>query len=273
MNILDFKRKKKSQEKISLLTCYDFWTAQIIRATQIEAVLVGDSLAMLMHGYPNTLYATVDMMAFHTKAVARGLKGSGQFLIVDLPFLSFRKSLYDSMKNVETLMQSGAEALKIEGVEGQERWIEHTVQSGVPVMGHIGLTPQSIHQLGGFHVQGKKDSPSSYKERKSILKQAKNLEDLGCFALVLECVPSSLAEEITSSLSIPTIGIGAGPKTDGQILVLQDLLEMNKDFKPKFLRQYLRGFSLIKEAIETYDRDVKTGAFPTKEESYNDYNE
>ena len=170
------------------------------------------------------------------------------------------------MKNVETLMKSGAEALKVEGVRGQEKSIAYTVQSGVPVMGHIGLTPQSIHQLGGFYVQGRKKASS--KDFASLLEEAKRLEDLGCFALVLECVPLSFAEKVSSSLSIPTIGIGAGPKTDGQILVLQDLLGMNKEFKPKFLRQYLKGYPLLREALQSYDHQVKRGEFPSKKESY-----
>lgn len=269
MNVLEFKKKKQEKEKIALVTCYDFWSAQIIRDTQVDAVLVGDSLAMVMHGFPNTLSATMEMMCLHTQAVAKGLLGSHQWLITDLPFLSFRKGLYDSMKNIELLIRSGAEAVKLEGVEGHEEVIEQTVKSGIPVMGHIGLTPQSVHELGGFHIQGShQSSSSSVRDSEVLLKQAKTLEDLGCFALVLECIPLSLSENITSKLSIPTIGIGAGPQTDGQILVLQDLLGMNKNFKPKFLRHYFKGYEQLKEAIDNYTQDIKTGKFPKKNESY-----
>lgn len=264
MSIKVLKKKKEKGEKITLLTCYDFWSAQILKETELDAILVGDSLAMVMYGNETTLPATMQMMSLHTKAVSKALQGTQKLVISDLPFLSYRKGHYDSMKNVEVLMRSGAEALKLEGVKGNEKLIQHIVESGVPVMGHLGLIPQSIHQLGGHHVQGREEDSSA----KAIFEQAKVLEDLGCFAVVLECVPSSLSAKITSQISIPTIGIGAGPKTDGQILVLHDLLGLNKDFKPRFLRRYLSGFESIKKAIKEYDKDVKEGRFPTLKESY-----
>lgn len=263
MNLIELQRKKVKKEKISFLTCYDYWTAKIIKETSIDGVLVGDSLSMVMHGYENTLNASTSLMALHTKAVHRALIGDHQLIVVDLPFLSYSKGLFETMRNVEILMKAGAQALKLEGVEGSEKIIKHMIQSGVPIMGHIGLTPQFIHQLGGYRVQGKEEV-----QKKKLLQQAKILEDLGCFSIVLECIPFQLAEKITAQLKIPTIGIGAGPKTDGQILVLQDLLGMSTEFKPKFLRKYLEGFGLIKEAISQYGRDVREGKFPDLEESY-----
>lgn len=261
MTVLDFLKKKDCKEKISMVTCYDYWSAKIIADSKVDTILVGDSLAMVMHGHPTTLPVDVDLMALHTQAVVRG--APDKFIVADLPFLSYRKDLTTNMEAVEKVMKAGAHAIKLEGVFGNEELIHHIVQSGVPVMGHIGLTPQSIHQLGGFKVQGrKKDAAELLKE------QAVTLEQAGSFAVVLECVPTALAENITQKLHIPTIGIGAGPHTDGQVLVLQDLLGLNKGFKPKFLRQYLNGFELIQNALNEFNDTVKSGDFPNIEESY-----
>jgi 3-methyl-2-oxobutanoate hydroxymethyltransferase len=260
MNILEFK-KKKGAGRLSMLTCYDSTSARIASSTTVDALLVGDSLAMTMHGHSSTLPATIDLMVAHTAAVVRG---AGQKLIVaDLPFLSFRKSLTDNVNAVAALMQVGAHAVKLEGAAGNCELVQHLVESGVPVMGHLGLTPQSVNQLGGYKVQGREDTSA-----KAIIEAAKNLEAAGCFSIVLECVPSALAREITQQLHIPTIGIGAGPDTDGQILVWQDLLGLNTEFTPKFVRQYLRGADLFKEAINQYVKDINEIQFPSPKESY-----
>ena len=259
-SIYDFGKAKQKKRKISMVTCYDFWSARIIDESQVDCVLVGDSLAMVMHGYDSTLHATTEMMALHASAVCRG---TNKFVVVDMPFLSYRKGIYHAIDDVQALMRTGAKAIKLEGVTGHENVIHHIVHSGVPVMGHIGLTPQSIHQIGGFRVQGKSEESA-----KNLLSEALKLEDLGCFAIVLECVPSRVAEEITQKLQIPTIGIGAGIETDGQVLVLQDLLGMDDKFRPKFLKHYLAGKTYLSSAINQFDTEVKELLFPSDKESY-----
>ena len=261
MKVHDFKKMKESNVKITMATCYDYWSAKIMAKSDIDSILVGDSVAMVMHGFTNTLPATVELMALHTAAVTRGI--GDKFVVGDLPFCSYRKDLTNNMDAVQKIMQAGAHAVKLEGVFGNENLITHIVNSGVPVMGHIGLTPQSINQLGGFRVQGK-----TIEAEKSLLEQAQALEDAGCFAVVLECVPTELAKNITEKISIPTIGIGAGPHTSGQILVLQDLLGFNEDFKPKFVKKFLDGAPLIKNALNKYAAEVKEQKFPDQENSY-----
>jgi 3-methyl-2-oxobutanoate hydroxymethyltransferase len=261
MNIHDFKTMKENQQKISMVTCYDYWSAKIINQTEVDCLLVGDSAAMTMHGYDTTLPANIDMLQLHTLAVKKG--APDKFIVADMPFLSFRKGLSNTMNNVEKLIQAGAHAIKLEGIYGNETTINYIAKSGVPVMGHLGLTPQSIHQLGGFKVQGR--SPSI---AKILIEQAKLIEEYGCFSMVLECIPNNLAEKITETVSIPTIGIGAGHNVDGQILVFQDLLGLNLDFKPKFVKAFLDGKSLIIDALNTYVRDVKYLNFPSQEYSF-----
>lgn len=261
LNSLTFLDKKKNKEKISMITCYDYSFAQIINDTDIDCILVGDSGSMLMHGLPNTIHADTAMMAMHIAAVSRG--APKKFVVGDLPFLSYRKSLTANMNNVEVLMKAGSEALKLEGAFGNLKFISHLVHSGVPIMGHLGLTPQSVHTLGGHKVQGREKEAQI-----QILEQAKQLEDAGCFALVLECVPSSLAKKITDSLHIPVIGIGAGPEVDGQVLVLQDLLGFNDGFKPKFLKKYFNANQVLKNVFNDYHKEVVTQIFPTSKESY-----
>lgn len=261
LNSLSFLDKKKNKEKISMITCYDFSFAQIINETDIDCILVGDSGSMLMHGLPNTVHADTAMMAAMIAAVARG--ASKKFIVGDLPFLSYRKSLTANMNNVEALMKAGSEALKLEGAIGNLQLVNHMVHSGVPVMGHLGLTPQSVHTLGGHKVQGREKAAQS-----QIIDQAKKLEDAGCFSLVLECVPSALAAKITAALHIPVIGIGAGPDVDGQVLVLQDLLGFNEGFKPKFLKKYFNANQVFKNVFNEYHKEVATQAFPTAKESY-----
>jgi 3-methyl-2-oxobutanoate hydroxymethyltransferase len=261
MNIFDWQKRKIQKEKITVVTCYDYTTARILDSSNVDALLVGDSLAMVMYGHNSTLKATTEIMALHIDAVVRG--APSKFVIGDMPFLSYRKDLRFNMDCVEKLMQAGCQALKLEGALGNEALVEHIVQSGVPVMGHIGLTPQSIHQLGGFKVQGREE-----KAAKRLLDEAKKLEQAGSFAIVLECVPSDLARAISAELTIPTIGIGAGADTDGQVLVITDMLGMNTEFKPKFLRHFTNGAEQVRQAVNQYATEVKSGGFPNAQESY-----
>ncbi|MBI9097702.1 MAG: 3-methyl-2-oxobutanoate hydroxymethyltransferase [Spirochaetaceae bacterium] len=261
MTILDFKKYKDENKPISVITCYDSWSAAIIEESSIDCILVGDSLAMTMHGYDSTIPASSDLMALHTAAVRKGAPTS--FIIGDMPFLSFRKGLVPAIETVEKLMRAGANAVKLEGVDGHKDIISHIVESGVPVMGHIGLTPQSVNQLGGYRVQGKTDEKA-----RQLIEDALALEDAGCFSIVLECVPASIGKIISGKLSIPTIGIGAGNSCDGQVLVLQDMLGLNSKFQPKFVRTFMDGFNTIKNALNEYDCVVKDRSFPDEKESY-----
>jgi 3-methyl-2-oxobutanoate hydroxymethyltransferase len=261
MKIHDFKKMKDDGAKISVVTCYDYWSAKIIAQSDIDCILVGDSLAMVMHGHSTTIPASIDLMALHIEAVARG--AGSKFIIADLPFCSYRKGLVEAMNAVEKLMQAGGHAVKLEGVVGNETLINHIVNSGVPVMGHVGFTPQSIHQLGGFSVQGKDKNTAD-----ELLKQALMLGKAGCFAVVLECIPNELAQKITKELSIPTIGIGAGIEVSGQVLVLQDLLGLNCDFKPKFCKTYLNGCEQVTNALNEFNKEVKTKVFPDEQYSW-----
>ena len=261
MIIQDFLKRKREGVPISMVTCYDSWSAAIIAETDIDCVLVGDSLAMVVYGHENTLPVDTETMAAHTAAVRRGLPGT--FLIGDLPFLSYRKGLAPAMTNVGKLMGAGANAVKLEGALGNIDLVKHIVESGVPVMGHLGLTPQSVHQLGGFRVQGRGEEAAA-----ALKEQALALESAGCFSLVLEAIPGGVAASITEALEIPAIGIGAGPDVDGQVLVLQDLLGVSTAFRPKFVRTWLDGSTLIREALQAYHRDVVSRDFPNGEESY-----
>ncbi|MCZ6673665.1 MAG: 3-methyl-2-oxobutanoate hydroxymethyltransferase [Verrucomicrobia bacterium] len=260
-SVLEFQSKKAQGEPISMVTCYDTWSAKIINDSAIDCILIGDSASMVMHGHPSTVHAHVDMMSAHVQAVSRG--APNKFLIGDIPFLAHRKGFEPLMNTVEILMKAGANSVKLEGARGHLEEISHIVESGVPVMGHLGLTPQSVNQLGGFKVQGKGEETA-----RQIFEDAKALEQAGCFSMVLECIPAPLALEITDALSIPTIGIGSGPDTSGQVLVLQDMLGMDPGFQPKFVRRYLDGYQLIKDAVNHFDADVKAGNFPVKKESF-----
>ena len=260
-NINGFQKLKNEGTKISMVTCYDFWSAQIVEASDVDAVLVGDSVAMVMHGFETTINATVEMMVTHTSAVKRGLKN--KFLVSDLPFLAHKKGRDKLVESVDAIFKAGAEAIKIEGANGVLEDIDYLVSSGIPVMGHLGLTPQSVHKFGGFNVQGQ-----SEKEAELLIDEAKKLEDSGIFALVLEMLPSDISRRITESISIPTIGIGAGNHTSGQILVLQDLLGLTKNFNPKFLKKYFNGFQTIQTAFNNYNEEVKNNIFPSEKESY-----
>ena len=261
MSSTDFLRAKAERRKLSMVTCYDYTFARLLSNSAIDGVLVGDSAAMVMHGHSSTLSASVELMRLHTEAVARG--ASGKFIVADMPFLSFRKGPAAALDSASTLMIAGAHAVKLEGVDGHEDVIQRMTESGIPVMGHLGLQPQSVRAYGGFRVQGRSDESA-----RNIVRQAAALEGLGAFAIVLECVPANLAREISESLRIPTIGIGAGAACDGQILVLQDLLGMNTDFQPKFARPFLDGARCVTETLARFDTAVKAGTFPAEEESY-----
>jgi len=261
MNVLEFQKMRDEGRKISVVTCYDYSSARAVAESSIDCILVGDSLAMTMHGFPNTLSATTSMMALHTAAVVRG--APSKFIVADLPFLSYRKGLKEALDSVHDLMSAGANAVKLEGVRGHAEIVRHIVDSGVPVMGHLGLTPQSVHALGGMKIQARTNAAV-----KILASEANELERAGCFALVLECVPTEAARQVTNLLKIPTIGIGAGPGVSGQVLVYQDLIGLNPDFKPKFLRTYANAFDIIQTALNAYDQDVKSGSFPNDRESY-----
>ena len=260
-SVFEFYKKKIEQEKISVITCYDFTSAKIVDKTDIDCVLVGDSVSMVMHGCHNTTGATMEMMALHTTAVARGIKN--KFIIADLPFVSYRKNLSKTISAMEMLIRSGAHAVKLEGADGNVNHIRHAVESGIPVMGHLGLTPQHVNVLGGFKVQGK----DSFSQNK-LLRDAKLLEEAGCFSLVLECIPAELARQITNSLTIPTIGIGAGPHTDGQVLVMHDLLGLQTSIQPKFLKQYFNAESAFSSSINCFVSEVKEKQYPAVEHCY-----
>jgi len=261
MNIHDFECLKRQGQKISMVTCYDFWSAKILNETDINCLLVGDSLAMVMHGFDSTVHADIDLMRLHVSAVRRG--APDKFVVADMPFLSCSKGLEHAMDGVQSLMQAGGSAVKVEGQDHQVEIIRHIVEAGVPVMGHIGLTPQSVHSLGGHRVQGRDEAHAQ-----KLIRGARELEEAGCFALVLECVPAALARTISENLSIPTIGIGAGADTDGQVLVFQDLLGMDPTFKPRFLRHYACGNKVISGAINQFHQDVQRELFPSAAESY-----
>lgn len=260
-NINQLFAKQQAGEKLTMLTCYDYSSAKIMNQSAVEMILVGDSAAMVMHGENSTLPIDYTIMAQHVRAVVKG--APDKFIIGDLPFLSYRKSLDENMKAVEALMKAGAHAIKLEGVNGNEKLIKHIVDSGIPVMGHIGLTPQSVNQFGGFKVQGK-----SADDQARIIKEAQTLESLGCFSVVLECVPDELTRELVKHTDMITIGIGAGAAVDGQVLVFQDMLGFSSDFSPKFLRRYLNTETLFLDAFNAYVDDVKGQQFPNESEQY-----
>ena len=258
-SILDFTRAKREEKPIVLIAAYDALMARLLATSEVDAILVGDSAAMVVHGFPSTVHATTEMMCLHTAAVRRG--APKMVVIADMPFLSVRQGREEAFRVAGALMQAGATAVKIEGVTGHEDVITHLIGSGIPVMGHLGLTPQSVNQFGGFRVQGR-----TPEEAGRVKAEAVALEKLGAFSLVLECVPEALAADITDLLAISTIGIGAGAKTDGQVLVLTDMLGLDAAFHPKFVRHYLEGHELALGAVNSFARDVRSGKFPTGEE-------
>lgn len=258
-NVLEFARAKRDGKPIVMLTAYDCLMARLLAASEVDAILVGDSAAMVVHGFPSTVHATVEMLSLHTAAVRRG--APDRFIVSDMPFLTARKGREAAVAAAGALIQAGASAVKVEGVAGHGEVITYLVESGIPVMGHLGLTPQSVLQLGGNRVQGRTKDAADRLQR-----EAAEVADRGAFALVLECVPAALAVQVTQASAIPTIGIGAGRGTDGQILVLSDLLGWDPSFRPMFARRYHDGYDQGLAAVNAFVRDVRAAHFPADEE-------
>lgn len=260
--VLTFKEAKKKGEKLTMLTAYDYSTAKLIDEAGVNSILVGDSLGNVVLGYEDTLSVTMEDMIHHGAAVSRGAKDA--LVVIDMPFMSYQTSVYDAVVNAGRLMKEGrASAVKLEGGVEVCPQIKAIVAAGIPVVAHIGLTPQHINAFGGFKVQGKSEAAA-----RKLLEDAKAVEEAGAFAVVLECVPAKLAELVTKELEIPTIGIGAGNVCDGQVLVYQDLLGMFSDFTPKFVKRFANVGEVMKEAFRAYCKEVKEGTFPAKEHEY-----
>ncbi|MCR1874907.1 3-methyl-2-oxobutanoate hydroxymethyltransferase [Paraclostridium bifermentans] len=260
--VVTFKEYKERNEKLTMLTAYDYSTAKLIDSCGINGILVGDSLGMVCLGYEDTLSVTMEDMIHHTKAVSRGCTNT--LIVADMPFMSYQTSTYDAVVNAGRLIKEGrAHAIKLEGGVEVFNQIQAIVNSSIPVMGHIGLTPQSVNAFGGFKVQGRDELAA-----KKLIEDALAVEDAGAFAVVLEGVPSKLASLITKKLNIPTIGIGAGASCDGQVLVYQDMLGMFSDFTPKFVKKYENIGEKMKNAFSNYIDEVKTEVFPSEEHSF-----
>ena len=260
--VLTMQSCKKDGTKISMLTAYDYSTARLIDESGINAILVGDSLGNVMLGYENTLAVTMEDMIHHGAAVARGAKNA--MVVIDMPFMSYQTSVYDAVVNAGRLVkEANANAVKLEGGLEICPQITAIVNAGIPVMAHLGLTPQSINAFGGFKVQGK-----TTEKAQKLLDDARAVEKAGAFALVLECIPARLAKKITDELTIPTIGIGAGSDCDGQVLVYQDMLGMFSDFTPKFVKKYAAVGEAMREAFKAYHEDINNGSFPCEEHTY-----
>ncbi len=255
------QQMKKRKEKIVCLTAYDYPTAKILDEAGIEIILVGDSAANVIAGEKNTLPITMTEMLYHTKVVARAVKNA--LVIADMPFLSYQCSIEEAVKNAGSFLKAGAAGVKVEGAGCILKTIKRFVELGIPVMGHLGLTPQSIHKFGGYKLRGK-----TKKEAEQILQDARRLEAAGCFSIVLEKIPMRLAKKITRSISIPTIGIGAGPYCDGQILVLHDMLGIYEEFTPKFVKRYANIGQEIRNAVQNYIKEVKSGVYPDEAHSF-----
>lgn len=257
-----FAAAKAKGEKLSMLTAYDYSTAKLEDESGINGILVGDSLGNVVLGYEDTVSVTMEDMIHHGAAVARGAKSA--LVVVDMPFMSYEVTVEEAVRNAGRLMKEGrAGAVKLEGGVRVAEQIRAIVKAGIPVMGHIGLTPQSINVFGGFKVQGKSEEAA-----RALLADAKAVEEAGAFAVVIEAVPAALAQMITDAVSIPTIGIGAGAGCDGQILVYQDMLGMFSDFTPKFVKRYANVGEVMREAFANYAAEVASGAFPTEEHAY-----
>jgi len=254
--VLSLQKKKEKKEKIVSLTAYDYFTASLLDELEFDIVLVGDSAAMVFAGQETTIPATMDEMLYHTKAVTRAVKNS--FVIADMPFMSYQTSIADAVYNAGRFLKEGlANAVKLEGGAEVVDVIKAIVRAGIPVLGHIGLTPQSVNKLGGFVMQGK-----TAEEAERLLYDAKELEQAGCFGIVLECVPSNLANKITNSVSIPVIGIGSGKDCDGQILVVNDVLGLSNKSAPKFAKKYMDAAELYRKAFLNFKDDVINTKFP-----------
>ncbi|MRR16902.1 MAG: 3-methyl-2-oxobutanoate hydroxymethyltransferase [Deltaproteobacteria bacterium] len=259
---LDIRKMKTQGEKITMLTAYDYGMASILDESDIDIILVGDSLGNVVLGYDSTLPVTMEDMVRHTQAVARGAHKA--MIVADMPFMSYQVSTELALTNAGRLLkEADAQAVKLEGGREHAEIVHKMTYAGIPVMAHLGLTPQSVHQLGGFKVQGKKEDAAG-----KMMQDALILEEAGAFSLVLECVPEKLAAEITAALSIPTIGIGAGAKCDGQVLVLNDMLGLYDRMTPKFVKKYVNLNQEVRTAVKHYIQEVKTGVFPDAEHSF-----
>ncbi len=259
---IGLRKLKQQGKKITMLTCYDYSTSLIMNEAGIDVLLVGDSLGMVILGYENTLPVTMEEMLHHTKAVKRG--NSRALLVADMPYLSYQLNAPDAIKNGgRFLKEGGAEAVKVEGGKEMVKIIKAMLSADIPVMGHIGLTPQAVHKIGGYKVQGREE-----KQAEILLEDAKILEEAGIFSLILESVPWKLAKKITETLSIPTIGIGAGKYCDGQVLVVNDMLGIYQKFTPKFVKKYADLKSVMKEAFNKFKEEVEQEEFPNEEHSY-----
>jgi 3-methyl-2-oxobutanoate hydroxymethyltransferase len=253
---------KETGEKITMLTAYDYLVAKFLDQVGIDIILVGDSLGNVVQGYETTLPVTVDDMIYHAKAVKRIVKNA--LIVVDMPFMSFQASIDDAVRNAGRIMKEvGVGAVKLEGGEYIADIVKHLVKIGIPVMGHLGLTPQAINKFGTYEVRAQ-----TKKEADELLHDAKVLADAGVFAIVLEKIPTALAKKVTESISVPTIGIGAGPHCDGQVLVVYDMLGFTEEFKPRFVRRYAEMAETMRTAFRSYIKDVKSKTFPTSKESY-----
>jgi 3-methyl-2-oxobutanoate hydroxymethyltransferase len=262
ITVPEIVKKKERGQKITCLTAYDYSFARILDQAGVDVLLVGDSLGCVVQGHPNTLPVTVDEMIYHTRAVARGRKRA--LLVGDMPFLSYQLSADQAAQNAgRFLREGGAEAVKLEGGVAMQQTIAKLVQVGIPVMGHVGLTPQSVHQFGGYRVQGK-----GKEQREAVLRDALAVEEAGAFAVVLEGIPAELAKEITGRISIPTIGIGAGAHCDGQVLVIHDMLGLFDDFRPKFVKRYAELKNDITAAVRCFIDEVCNEKFPGEEHSF-----
>ncbi|MGE5606463.1 MAG: 3-methyl-2-oxobutanoate hydroxymethyltransferase [Bacteroidota bacterium] len=261
-SVTTFLKAKKEGKKLALLTAYDYSSAKLVDSCEIDGILVGDSLGMVCLGYKDTLPVTIEDMIYHTKAVSRGVENA--LLIGDMPFMSYHTSTHEAIRNAGRLVQeANAQAVKLEGGARVLRQVRAIVNSQIPVMGHLGLTPQSVNVFGGFKVQGKdKDAAAQ------LIEDAERLEDAGVFAIVLECIPGELAARITAAVSVPTIGIGAGAGCDGQILVYHDILGLYSDVRPKHVKVFAEAGKVIREGINEYVEQVKNSTFPGKEHSF-----
>ena len=260
--VVTIREAKENKEKVTMLTAYDYSMAKLIDEAGIEMILVGDSLGMVMLGYEDTLSVTMEDMIHHTRAVARGVKNA--MVVADMPFLSYQTSVYDAVCNAGRLMKEGrAQAVKLEGGREFAEHIRAITNASIPVVGHLGLTPQSLNAFGGFKVQGKTQEAAQ-----KLLEDARIIEEAGAVAVVLECVPAKLASLVTEKIHIPTIGIGAGAGCDGQVLVYQDMLAMFGDFKPKFVKRFGEIGTQMKEAFQKYSEEVKAGTFPAEEHTF-----
>ncbi|MCX7702153.1 MAG: 3-methyl-2-oxobutanoate hydroxymethyltransferase [Gemmataceae bacterium] len=258
VTVPDFQAAKSRGSRLTMVTCYDYATSRLLDATSVDALLVGDSLGMVIQGHPNSLSVTLDDVVYHTRCVARG--AARALIVADMPFLTYQINADEALRHAGRLIQEGgAHAVKLEGGRRMAATIERIVAADIPVMGHVGLTPQSIRRLGGFRVQ---------RDEAAIFEDARAVADAGAFAVVLECIPAGLARRITESLPIPTIGIGAGAGCDGQVLVLHDLLGMFDDLQPRFVKRYAELGQTLRAAVQQYCEEVRAGKFPGPEHEF-----